>query len=573
MALTKVSYSMITGAPVNVKDFGAVGDGVKDDTDAIKAACDYLQQFAGAYDSTPGAGILYFPSSNGEIYATSGGITLPECRIEGNNTYIKPLGNPDYIFKLDLRYTTNTRRFTKEWYFGGFRVWSDRGFGVNATTPDFNHFLVIDGGWLIRSTIENIDVNPGVACRSLIEWDLTHPDIGTGVTEVGVPDGIVLNNISAQYAQNTSFAISFTGDGLGTGSRMGSTRFVDVYNSITYPHDYTTWGSATNDFGVIRVDTTRLSRCTFDEIYGTQPIKMTGTTPSVENSIFNSVYVEFNSQKVSDFESMFRSGTYRNCEFKYLDMYTENTNLTAPPRFFFATFENCVFGRINAFVQSIITNAPDADFINIGASSSGCEFLVLPSFENQPPATPGIPWVLQRMTVNVDTNLAFLDQKQIIQTALIPMTANGSYLLGSIPSALTQINANYTASVSIRAGSAVSANVVLRISGGGISADKTGPTAAVSAGSDAQMTFSFLGRTDLIAAPTYNQFSTSAVTNATSSCNGSATAISTDNMIIQFASGDYELYADVSSLSGSTDLSSQQIIIAYGYSREYVNIA
>jgi hypothetical protein len=38
MALTKVSYSLITGAPVNVFDFGAVGNGVADDTAAIQAA-------------------------------------------------------------------------------------------------------------------------------------------------------------------------------------------------------------------------------------------------------------------------------------------------------------------------------------------------------------------------------------------------------------------------------------------------------------------------------------------------------------------------------------------------------
>lgn len=38
MSLTKVSYSMITGAPANVKDFGAVGDGVTNDAAAFAAA-------------------------------------------------------------------------------------------------------------------------------------------------------------------------------------------------------------------------------------------------------------------------------------------------------------------------------------------------------------------------------------------------------------------------------------------------------------------------------------------------------------------------------------------------------
>ena len=41
MSLTKPSYSMIDGAPVNVVDFGAICDGVADDTVAVQSAVNY----------------------------------------------------------------------------------------------------------------------------------------------------------------------------------------------------------------------------------------------------------------------------------------------------------------------------------------------------------------------------------------------------------------------------------------------------------------------------------------------------------------------------------------------------
>jgi len=73
MSLTKVTYSMISGAPVNVDDFGAVGDGAADDTTAIQAALN------------SGSKSIIF--ANGKTYLVNGGLTYTET-----NSFIDATG-------------------------------------------------------------------------------------------------------------------------------------------------------------------------------------------------------------------------------------------------------------------------------------------------------------------------------------------------------------------------------------------------------------------------------------------------------------------------------------------------
>jgi hypothetical protein len=95
MSLTKVSYSMITGAPANVKDFGAVGDGTTNDRTAIQAAIN------------SGAKQIYFPEGDYYLGATSTAINFLDFSNAGTDVSIVTDGFVRFVVETTAQVQSN----------------------------------------------------------------------------------------------------------------------------------------------------------------------------------------------------------------------------------------------------------------------------------------------------------------------------------------------------------------------------------------------------------------------------------------------------------------------------------
>lgn len=82
MSLTKVSYSMIQGAQVSVMDFGAVADGLTDDTQAFRAAVISLGTAGGVVYAKPGA-THYIGQDPGILLPTNVTLDLQGASLKG----------------------------------------------------------------------------------------------------------------------------------------------------------------------------------------------------------------------------------------------------------------------------------------------------------------------------------------------------------------------------------------------------------------------------------------------------------------------------------------------------------
>lgn len=122
MPLTKVSYSMIEGAYVNVLDFGAVGDGAADDTAAIQAAIDYAydQGIGPSHTNQP---VVYLPS--GQYKVTDSLVLKDYANLRGagrrSTTILSTVVNKSVIRPQYGESPTPAER-TRDWDISGFTL-------------------------------------------------------------------------------------------------------------------------------------------------------------------------------------------------------------------------------------------------------------------------------------------------------------------------------------------------------------------------------------------------------------------------------------------------------------------
>lgn len=141
-----------TPAPINVRDFGAVGNGVKDDTTALKAAVSALKA------AGPGH-VLLLPTGVYRISSTINFNGMSDFTVRGENATIKALGSMGVnISKGDVFSFSNSSAFTVEGLtLNGNRTARGDGTNVTLRVLGSSDFLVRDCT-LIDATFDHIYV-------------------------------------------------------------------------------------------------------------------------------------------------------------------------------------------------------------------------------------------------------------------------------------------------------------------------------------------------------------------------------------------------------------------------------
>lgn len=137
MALTKVHNRMSEGQPVHVADFGAVGDGVTDDTVAIQAAINSITQFT--------VGEIVFDPAKSYLVTDTVSTNGRSLFINGNKAALKIDANFTGTYVLEV--TTTNCTVVDFSVSKATAVVADGAIKVSGTRHRFDRVNVNDGTW------------------------------------------------------------------------------------------------------------------------------------------------------------------------------------------------------------------------------------------------------------------------------------------------------------------------------------------------------------------------------------------------------------------------------------------
>ena len=246
MSLTKVSYSMITGAVANVKDYGAVGNGTTDDTAAVQLA-------------VSSGKTVYFPNGDYLITSTINIVTIHQAfNFDGFVVRAASMATGDFVF-----YANNVDNLT----FNSPKI----------VTPPTQTAFVQSGGFIYLNNCNYSKVLNGTFISRGVGGQ---PTLFSHLSTPGCDDLLIEGNYFAYSYGNACGAQ----DGVGDGARGKRVRIVN--NAFAENVD-TSVGCYTNCSDVVIANNT-FKRTTNSPSYNGVMIDVAGATDVV---IANNVIV------------------------------------------------------------------------------------------------------------------------------------------------------------------------------------------------------------------------------------------------------------------------------------------
>ena len=198
MSLTKVSYSMITGAIVNALDYGVLGN-----------SSDCTAQIQAAIDATPDGGVLYFPNPTTDYRFSTRLVINKSITILGDGQYTTRLiavgcsgfivtGNTFYVAFKNIEIGASVRHTTTPNTYIGIEV-----SGTSVTHPSGHQYnnIFIDGF--------------AYAFKSYFLWSTVFDNFRCGSCKTGIwAIGLSVNNVltnSSLSGDSTDYGLYLDG--------------------------------------------------------------------------------------------------------------------------------------------------------------------------------------------------------------------------------------------------------------------------------------------------------------------------------------------------------------------------